>query len=323
VVHTLADATNDGVRCWYRGHIPVPVEIDSDLQVAGTPLVVRVVGDDVEEGYVDIEISTVKQRGVDISVNRKTEEVTVTNPREMSTPCGDTIVYGTHILQSLYFFMPSAYGYGGEGAPDSTSPKVSWNVKGVAISGNGSLSIGESVYPVNYSVDPVTGELSLSSNPADRYSLPLQVTVTESNGSNPTTATSVFDPPGWYDGFSAADGAKLEKCMSKYLRSVKLRRRDLLIPPGPDPYRSHWSDRVNQARLQEVIRNISQSHPSEAIALSALSVMRYGNIDTTEPAAKSGRGVANAVKAIAGVAAIFIGVVLLANVIKNKNSKRG
>ena len=41
VVHTLADTATDGVSCWYRGHIPVPVEIDSDLQVTGTSLTMK------------------------------------------------------------------------------------------------------------------------------------------------------------------------------------------------------------------------------------------------------------------------------------------
>ncbi len=316
VVHTLADATNDGVRCWYRGHIPVPVEIDSDLQVTGTPLVVRVTGEDISEGYVDIEISTLKQRGVDIQVTKKNEEVTVINPQEMRTPCGDRIVYGTHILQSLYFYMPSSYGYGGEGAPDAKPPVINWKLNGVSISGSGSLNIAESVYPVNYSVDPVTGELSLSSNPADRYSLPLEVTVTEPDASNPTKATSVFNPPGWFDGFSAADGAKLAKCMSKYLRRVRLLPRDLLIPPGLDPYRNQRSDRVNQARLQEVIRNISQSHPAEAVALGVLSVMQYGNNTPLQQTPKS--DVQKTVKTIAAIAAICITFTVLANLIKSK-----
>ncbi len=316
VVHTLADATNDGVRCWYRGHIPVPVEIDSDLQVNGTPLVLRVTGQDITEGYVDIEISTVKQRGVDLQVTRKTEEVTVTNPQQMSTPCGDPIVFGTHILQSLYFYMPSTYGYGGEGAPDAKPPVISWQVAGTVISGSGSLNISESVYPVNYSVDPITAELSLSSNPADRYSLPLVVTVTEADGTNPTTATAVFNPPGWFDGFSAADGAKLERCMSKYLRSVKLRPRDLLIPPGPDPYRHELTDRINRARIQEVIRNISQAHPAEAMALGVLNVMRYGNNIQLPQTPKGERQ--KTIKTVAVIAAICLTRAVLANVAKIK-----
>jgi hypothetical protein len=288
---------------------------DLGLDVFGNDL--AVIGQDVNEGYVDIEVSTVKQRGVDISVTRRTEEVTVTNPREMSTPCGDRIVYGTHILQSLYFFMPSAYGYGGEGAPDATPPKVSWKVNGVVISGTGSLSIAESVYPVNYSVDPITGELSLSSNPADRYSLPLQVTVTESNGANPTTAASVFNPPGWFDGFSAADEAKLERCMSRYLHRVRLRRRDLLIPPGPDPYHNQRSDRINQARLQELVRNISQSNPAEAVALGVLGVMRYGNDQSqqTQPTGNTQK----TIRTVAAIAVVVATLAVLANVLKFKS----
>lgn len=276
VVHTLADATNNGVRCWYRGNIEVPVEIDSDLKVSGTPLVIRVVNADVNEGYVDVEISSIQERGIEITVTRKDDEVTITNAHEMSTPCGDKIMYGTLILQSKYFYMPVSYGYGGEGSPIETPPIIKWKVYGETINGSGSISIVTSAYPVYYSIDPVTQELSLSSNPAERYSLSVEATVTEPNGSNPTSATTVFDPPGWHEGFSNADQIKLAKCLDKYLHYVKMRRHDFLIPSGPDPYRINLTDRINKARLIEVVNHAKRSNPSAAIALNVLAVMRYG-----------------------------------------------
>jgi hypothetical protein len=55
VAHTLADAAGDGVRCWYRGRILVPLEADTDLDVAGTSLTVRAVYADEEAGYVDVK----------------------------------------------------------------------------------------------------------------------------------------------------------------------------------------------------------------------------------------------------------------------------
>ena len=61
----------------------------------------------------------------------------------------------------------------------------------------------------------------------------------------------------------------------------------------------------------------------EAMALSAITAMRYGNTDTGNQATKPQQGIGNIVKAVAGIASIFIGVALLANVIKNKNSRRG
>jgi hypothetical protein len=162
VVHTLADTPTDGVSCWYRGHIPVPVEIDSDLQVTGTPLIVRVTDDDVDAGYVDVEISTINVRGFDLNITTSNDIVTIIDTHEMGTPCGDTIVYGTFITQSLYFYRAIIYGYGGEGAPDAGPPRVSWKVGGITIGdGNGSINVVTSgeAHTIDYSVDPVTQEL--------------------------------------------------------------------------------------------------------------------------------------------------------------------
>ncbi|MEP6594908.1 MAG: hypothetical protein ABJA71_03130 [Ginsengibacter sp.] len=321
VVHTLAD-TSEGVRCWYRGHIPVPVEIDSDLQITGTPLVVRVTDDDVDAGYVEIEISTINERGFDLDITRNNDVVTMVDTHEMGTPCGDTIVYGTLIMQSLYFYRAITYGYGGEGAPDAAPPAVKWKVGGIDIGvGSGSINVVASgeAYTIDYSTDGVTQELSLSSKPAEKYIVSVQVTVSESNGANPITVTTVFDPVGYYNGFGPGDGEKLARCMDKYLIYVKVRPRDILIPPGPEPYREQWKDRINKARLQEVVRLISDSHPAEAIALGALVIMRYGN-NISSQQTKTETDFQKALKTVAAIAAICITFAVLANVLKSKRT---
>ena len=145
----------------------------------------------------------------------------------------------------------------------------------------------------------------------------VEVTVTESNGAHPTTIATSFDPLGYYNGFRPVDFTKLESCMNRYLRFVRLRPRDILIPPGPDPYRQQWRDRINRGRLREVVRLISNSHPSEAIALGALIVMRYGN-NVSSQETRSRPGIQKTVKAIAAITAICITFALLAGVIKNK-----
>ena len=42
VVHALADTPDEGVRCWYRGQLPIPLGTESTLAIAGTRLVVKV-----------------------------------------------------------------------------------------------------------------------------------------------------------------------------------------------------------------------------------------------------------------------------------------
>lgn len=278
VAHTLADATNDGVRCWYRGRILAPVELDSDLQVNGTPLTVRVVNDDVDSGYVDLEIASVSGRGVDVYRHGSDEVIASNDTHEMGTPCGDTIVYGTWTTQSLYFYHPTTYGYGGEGAPDAKPPKITWTVGGVPVpAGSGSLDVPAAggTFPVKYTVDPVSEELSLSSRGGEKYSVPVIARATEADGSSPTTSTSNFEPLGYYTGFRPGDLGKLDHCMSKYLRSMRLKRRDLLIPPGPDPFHQQWRDRINQARLQEVVNRMQGRYPAQALGLQIAVMLRY------------------------------------------------
>lgn len=281
VAHTLADATNDGVRCWYRGRILVPLELDSDLEVTGTPLTVRVTDTDVDEGYVELEISTTSPRGVDLKIMGGDEIITGIDTQEMGTPCGDTIVWGTWIYQSQYFYQPITYGYGGEGAPDAAPPAVTWTVGGKPVpAGSGFLDVpaADGIFTVGYSIDPVTSELSLSSRGGEKYSVPVIATATEPGGANPTTTAAVFDPLGYTTGFRPGDLATLDSCMSKYLRSVRLRPRDLLIPPGPDPFREQWRDRINQYRMQELVRLMTPVFPLQAVALGAISAMRYGGM---------------------------------------------
>ena len=65
--------------------------------------------------------------------------------------------------------------------------------------------------------------------------------------------------------------------MRKYLIAAKSLVHVFLIPPGPDPYREQWKDKINQRRLQEAIRLIRQTYPAEAAALNKLVEMRYDN----------------------------------------------
>ena len=146
--------------------------------------------------------------------------------------------------------------------------------------GSGAIDVSTSngVFTVEYSVDPVTAELSLSSRGGEKYSAPVVATATEAGGGNATTGSATFDPLGYYTGFRPGDLARLDSCMGKYLRSVRLRPRDLLIPSGPDPYRARWRDRINQSRVQEVVRRIIESHPGQAVGLSAVVALRYGGM---------------------------------------------
>ena len=128
------------------------------------------------------------------------------------------------------------------------------------------------------SYDAATFELSLASRGGEKYSVPVVATATEPGGGNATTATASFSPLGYCTGFKPGDLGKLDHCMVKYIEAVRLRPQDLLVPPGPDPYRHQWQDRVNQARVLEFARQITRSHPAQAVALKAIAEMRYAHV---------------------------------------------
>lgn len=278
VVHMLAD-TAEGVRCWYRGRILVPLELDSDLMVAGTPLTVQVEAADVEAGTVDIAVTTGVGRGVDIHARGHDDIINVINPQALGTPCGDSITYGTFITQTHYSFQPVSYGFGGVGAPDAQPLKARWTVAGIEVAGpNGSLDAPtpDGTFTIEYAVDPVTLELSLSSRGGEKYRVDVTVTMTEADGSGATTATVVFAAKGFYEGYAPGDLEKLDRCMGKYAKSARLRLRDYLIPPGPDPLGLDQVDRINQARMHQLIGQIATENAGAAIALTALTALRYG-----------------------------------------------
>lgn len=304
VAHTLADAAGDGVRCWYRGRILVPLEADTDLDIAGTPLTVRAVYADVEAGYVDVEIGTNKPRGVDLTVNHSDPVIASTDMQQMGTPCGDTITWGTWITQSSFSYLPHTYGFGGAGAPDVISPLIAWTVGGVPVpadAGTINVPAAGSIFSVDYALNPATFALSLASRGGEKYAAPVVATATEPGGGNATTATASFSPLGYFTGFKPGDLAKLDHCMGKYIEAVRLRPQDLLIPPGPDPFRQQWQDRVNQSRVLEFARQITRSHPGPAAALSAVAAMRYAHI----PAAPARQGNRAAVWLALGVGAVI------------------
>lgn len=308
VAHTLADAAGDGVRCWYRGRILVPLEADTDLDVTGTPLTVRAVYADPDGAYVDLDIGTSNPRGVDLTVTGRDDVIASTAEQPMGTPCGETITWGTWITQSFFTYLPHTYGFGGEGAPDVISPAIAWTVGGVPVpAGSGSIEVpaAGATFSVEYALDAATFELSLTSRGGEQYSVTVMATASEPGGAKATTATAAFSPLGYFTGFKAGDLATLDRCMFKYALSARLRPRDLLVPPGPNPYRGLWRDRINQGRILELARQIAPAYPGEAMGLRAAASMRYAHV----PPAPSRRSNGVAWRVGLGVAAV-VGFVL-------------
>src|SRR5262249_61772229 len=56
VVHLIVDIASKGPRAWYRGSVPT-VSADTDVAVATTPLVVRIVTVDPGRQWVDLSVT--------------------------------------------------------------------------------------------------------------------------------------------------------------------------------------------------------------------------------------------------------------------------
>jgi hypothetical protein len=282
VAHTLADTTNDSVRCWYRGRILVPVEEDSDLAVTGTPLIVRVTDANVDDGYVELDISTSTARGIEIRSWGRDDVIAGIDTNQMGTPCGDTITYGTWITLTTRTYRPTTFGYGGEGAPDAKPPRISWTVGTHPITVYSrflDVTTATGTFTIECQFDADTNELTLISRGGEKYSVEIECEAWEADGvSNWTFVKVNFDPLGYFTGFRPGDLSKLDHCMGRYAISARLSHRDYVIPPGPDPYREQWKDRINLARVEEVARRIADRYPAQSLGLSMAAAMRYSHV---------------------------------------------
>ncbi len=262
VVHALADAKDDGTRCWYRGRILIPLETDGDLAVPDVPLAIKVVAVSADLDYVDLELVETAARSVQITQTPSDKQVAALNETVRHTPCGD-IHSGTYELERTSVLAPLTYGYGGYGAPDVTSPVITWTVGGLQIAAGSSTvkvtAIEGRQVTVQAQLNADTGVLTLISKAADgAYTVDLICKATEPGGSDAQTATDEFSPVGSYTGVKHEDAFMLRLCLDRLLRIVRLRPRDLLIPPGPDPYRDGVINEANLTRIQKAVSTLDE-----------------------------------------------------------------
>ena len=231
VVHTLVDVPNVAPRAWYRGAIPT-VSVDRDLAVASTPLVVRATA--VSDDGVDLSITTGIGRRVEIVRGIHSDDfVGVIGDPQPAGLCG--VRKGTFATSTFDQFRLRTTGFGGEGQPAGTPPTVAWTVGGMPVSGNrGSVEVpfGEVSFTVQFTIDPVVFELSLTSRGGERFEAPVVVTVTGDGAT--ATATDTYTAQGWFDGIHPEDSEKLGDC----LKRVSDRFRVVPVPfrrPTPEP----------------------------------------------------------------------------------------
>jgi hypothetical protein len=261
--------TSEGARVWYRGCIPVPVEVDTDLSVAMSPVVVRVREVDGDWRYVDLEIDIAFDRRVDIDVRRDDVVLLEREAGVEHTPCGDRLRVIERTLQTMMWFRPLSTGFGGSGvATNTAAPTLSWTVGGqpiTAANGRVMVTTADGQFDIDYSVDPLTQELALTSYGGQRYAVDVVATADEVGGGWARTATARFDPAGWYRGVSPEDHWLIQRCLERWAESRRLfrwqtlrDRRLFVVDDEGDPV-------VDIARLRELTGGRLDSRAEEAL----------------------------------------------------------
>lgn len=239
-----------GNRCYYRGRIVVPAEIDSDLKIAGTPFTVRVVDADVDAGWVDVKITRSDPVGFEIEVSGHDDIAGHEGPiEEKRTPCGDYLHYATWLTIARYALRPVVWGLGGATTPTGTlaaPPTVRWRVGGVDIAAGwlgGRLSGCQSpqgTFDINFSIDDA-GTLHLDSTAAGQaYQMPIAATASDAASGISVSTQATFPAHGRFHGLRPKERTALLRCMQ---RTVAVFPPDLrsLNPPRDQP-RPNWLD---------------------------------------------------------------------------------
>jgi hypothetical protein len=242
-----------GNRCFYRGQIVVPVEIDSDLQIPGTPYTVRVVDANVDEAWVELKVTRSSPAGATIDVTGSDDIEGHDGPIETTHDiCGDTLHYATWLLIAHYAFRPVTWGLGGAGTPTGAPPPplvVRWTVGGVPVptgltSGTlpGCLS-SQGAFDVDYVIDTLS-TLHLSSTEAGQaYNMPVLMVATDPASGASVSAQSSFAPVGRYHGLPWPDQVALLHCLQKIVAVFPPDLKDLR--PPPDQPHPNWREFVN------------------------------------------------------------------------------
>ena len=115
VAHVVQSGEGGKPQAFYKGQIIVPIEVDTDLQVPGTPHTVRIVQSG--PGFVTVKVGRTRGRGIkgDAEVERTDVQVNPSVPALRRTPCGDLLRWGVWNTKTVGVFTATAWGYGGAG----------------------------------------------------------------------------------------------------------------------------------------------------------------------------------------------------------------
>jgi hypothetical protein len=214
--HSATD-NHDLPYCCYAGQIIVPIEKVTDLTAhpplrnlgSGSDVVVRVLGEDGTgvAFTVDIEIAaaSTRERTAELVVDyapSPTDAYQLLGVFAGATydKCGDRLEYVSLPVNTPATFSVHTTGYGlGNDDPELEVPVVTWNVGGIEVIGEGSVSIyaGDGFqHTLNYAVHAHAGCLRLDDESFDALSVPVRATVASGAGQQATVLDSVYEAGG-------------------------------------------------------------------------------------------------------------------------------
>ena len=260
VVHELADTPNLGVRSWYRGVVPVPEGADTDLDVFGTPYRVTVLGSG--PGVVRFRVTHQDGRSVRLDLHLHSEIVEGRDVLTKRTPCGHTVRWGRWIVRPSATVRAVVTGLGGTGQPTDVPVSLDWWITSQPVAGAGGTvgvdALGGTTVDYSFTSEPGGRDLLLTGRTGETYELPLQVRANDGEGS--IEAEKVIAMRGEFVGFHPDGRGAIEYCFERVAyERLRLRRRDLLVPPDLDlgPLRRWYLQR--DVRL----RQLAVRHPIE------------------------------------------------------------
>jgi len=265
-IHTLDPIPSGAApRVWFRGMIACG-SVDTDFQLLTQPIVIalKAFNDEPSIGWADIQYRIISaDRLISITLENSSEDVVGGRKlRDETTPCGDVLAFGTWFTSTFCKYRVATTGFGGAAVP-LRPPTINWTVAGkplLGANGNVTVPFGGVDFTLDYAIDPVSFELSLTSRSGERYTTQVVATANEAGGGGSASATVEFNAPGYYDGYTPEDEAKLIKCLGEQLKKKFPKRipiRWRFVRPKPDPkfeinferWRNRALDMVKSAQI--------------------------------------------------------------------------
>lgn len=284
VVHSLVDRPNVGPRVWYRGSIPA-VSVDTDVAVATTPLVVQIHDIDPERNWVEVSVTIGAARRVEIVRGNHSDDVmdVIGAVQQIRTPCGDAIRKGTFATSTFSQFRIRTTGFGGDGGPAVPAATVTWTVGGVPATGNGgtlNVVYNGATFAVQYTIDPVVFELSLTSRGGERFEVPATVTIT--GDGTTATASTTFTAQGWFEGIHPEDEAILAGCFRRIFERYQQMPR-VFRKPTPEPeWRFDVREEVQRLWYVQTARLINEVPGLDAAGRTAFRQLVNVQVEPTQ-----------------------------------------